>query len=67
MATLGGAVAAAQAHPGPAGDALLALSRTAFTGAMQVTALLAALIVATACVLAARILRQPVGARPRTP
>jgi len=46
---------------------LLALSRTAFTGAMQVTALLAALIVATACVLAVRILHQPGGARPRIP
>ncbi|HSW24906.1 MAG TPA: MFS transporter, partial [Burkholderiaceae bacterium] len=66
VSTLGGAVAAAQAHPGPAGDALLALSRAAFTGAMQATALLAALIVATACVLATRILRQPVGAQPRT-
>jgi DHA2 family multidrug resistance protein-like MFS transporter len=57
MATLGGAVAAAQAHPGPTGEALLAVSRAAFTDAMQLTALLAMLIVAGASVVSARILR----------
>jgi len=57
IATLGGAVAAAQAHPGPAGDALLAMSRSAFTEAMQFTAGLATLIVVAAGVAAARILR----------
>jgi MFS transporter, DHA2 family, multidrug resistance protein len=56
-ATLGGAVATAQAHPGPIGDALLALSRAAFTDGMQLTAWVATLVVAFASVVAARILR----------
>jgi DHA2 family multidrug resistance protein-like MFS transporter len=62
LATLGGAVAAAQAHPGPAGDALLAGSRAAFTGAMQVTSLLAMATVVGASVVSARILRNGRGA-----
>src|SRR5688572_6086569 len=41
MATLGGAVAAAQAQPGPVNDALLVVSRAAFTDSMQLTSLLA--------------------------
>jgi DHA2 family multidrug resistance protein-like MFS transporter len=57
LATLGGAVAAAQASPGPAADALLVVSRAAFTDAMQVTAFTATAVVAAACVLSARILR----------
>ena len=61
MATLGGATATAQAHPGPVGDALLAVSRAAFTDAMQLSAFVAMLVVATAGVLAARILRESGG------
>ncbi|HEY6514038.1 MAG TPA: MFS transporter [Burkholderiaceae bacterium] len=61
IATLGGAVAAAQAHPGPTGDALLALSRSAFTGAMQFTAVLATAILVAASVAAARLLRPRAG------
>jgi DHA2 family multidrug resistance protein-like MFS transporter len=57
MATLGGAVAAAQAQPGPASDALLQVSRAAFTDAMQLTSWLAMAIVVAASVVAARILR----------
>ena len=57
MATLGGAVAAAHANPGPAGDALLNVSRAAFTDAMQVTSLLAMGIVVAASVVSAHILR----------
>ncbi|HET9205824.1 MAG TPA: MFS transporter [Burkholderiaceae bacterium] len=62
MATLGGAVAAAQAHPGPAGDALLSVSRAAFTASMQLTSVLAMVIVVAASVVAARILRNGRGA-----
>jgi DHA2 family multidrug resistance protein-like MFS transporter len=57
LATLGGAVAAAAAHPGPAADALLGVSRAAFTDSMQVTALLAMAIVIAASLVSARILR----------
>jgi len=65
MATLGGAVAAARAHPGPMGDALLSVSRAAFTDAMQLTALLAMGIVVAASVVSARILRgAPAASRP---
>ncbi|HEX6722377.1 MAG TPA: MFS transporter, partial [Burkholderiaceae bacterium] len=62
LATLGGAVAAAQAHPGPTGDALLSGSRAAFTGAMQFTSLLAMATVVAASVVSARILRNSRGA-----
>jgi DHA2 family multidrug resistance protein-like MFS transporter len=57
MATLGGAVAAAQAQPGAVNDALLSVSRAAFTDAMHLTALLAMMIVVGASVVSARILR----------
>jgi DHA2 family multidrug resistance protein-like MFS transporter len=57
MATLGGALATAQSQPGPTGDALLAVSRSAFTDAMQLSAFVAMLVVASAGVLAVRILR----------
>ncbi len=67
LATLGGAVAAAQVHPGPTGDALLAGSRAAFTGAMQLTSLLAMAIVAAASVVSARILRNGRGAAASAP
>jgi DHA2 family multidrug resistance protein-like MFS transporter len=56
MATLGGAVAAAQANPGPAADALLSVSRAAFTDAMQLTSLMAMATVVAASVVSARIL-----------
>jgi len=62
MATLGGAVAAAHANPGPAGDALLSVSRAAFTASMQLTSVLAMVIVVAASVVAARILRNGGGA-----
>ncbi len=62
MATLGGAVAAAQAQPGPIGDALLGVSRAAFTSAMQLTSLLAMATVVAASVASARILRNGRGA-----
>jgi DHA2 family multidrug resistance protein-like MFS transporter len=57
LATLGGAVAAAAALAGPAGDALLAAARGAFVDALQFTAFTGAAIVALASVVAARILR----------
>jgi len=57
MATLGGAVAAAQAIPGPVGDALLAASRAAFVGALQFTAALGAFVVVVTSIVSARILR----------
>jgi MFS transporter, DHA2 family, multidrug resistance protein len=57
LATLGGAVAAAQALPGPAGAALLASARAAFVDALQVTAVAGAAIVVAASLLAARLLR----------
>ncbi|HMH18634.1 MAG TPA: MFS transporter [Burkholderiales bacterium] len=59
MATLGGAVAAAQGVAGPVGDALLAASRAAFVGALQLTAAIGAAVMAVASVVSARILRSP--------
>ncbi len=69
MATLGGAVAAAHALPGPSGDALLAASRAAFGDALQFTAILGALVLLLASVLSARILRpaSPSAVQPRVP
>lgn len=69
MATLGGAVAAAHALPGPTGDALLAASRAAFGDALQLTAILGALVLLLASVLSARILRpaSPPAVQPRVP
>jgi hypothetical protein len=55
-------VATAQAHPGPAGDALLSVSRAAFTASMQVTSVLAMVIVVAASLVAAKILRNGAGA-----
>jgi DHA2 family multidrug resistance protein-like MFS transporter len=57
MATLGGAVAAASALPGPAGDALLAAARAAFVDALQFIAVACAAVVFLAAAVAARILR----------
>jgi DHA2 family multidrug resistance protein-like MFS transporter len=57
MGTLGGAVAAAAANPGAAGEALLAAARDAFVDALQVNAALAGAIVVAASAIAARILR----------
>ena len=59
MATIGGAVAAAQALPGPAGDALLVASRAAFVDALQLSATIGAATMLAASVLSARILRSP--------
>ncbi|MEF7616109.1 MFS transporter [Aquincola sp. MAHUQ-54] len=57
LSTLGGAVAAAQAAPGPAGELLLAAARAAFTDALQWTAGVGAVLVLAASLIAARILR----------
>lgn len=57
IATLGGAVATAQATPGPMGDALLAASRAAFVDALQFDAAVGAAIVVVASVMSACILR----------
>lgn len=57
LATMGGAVATAGELPGDMGDALLAAARSAFVDALQLSALAGAVIVATACIVTARILR----------
>jgi DHA2 family multidrug resistance protein-like MFS transporter len=57
LATLGGAVATAGELPGGVGDELLAAARGAFVDALQLGAFVAALIVAAACIVTARILR----------
>jgi len=57
LATLGGAIAAAAALPEPAGGALRAAAQDAFTGALQAAALVSVVIIVTAGVAAARILR----------
>jgi DHA2 family multidrug resistance protein-like MFS transporter len=59
LATIGGAVASAQAIGGAAGAEMLDNSREAFTFAMQVAAGAGALIVLVACVITARILGRP--------
>lgn len=56
-ATLGGAVALAQAQGGPEGQALADAARAAFSGAVHVTAAVAAAIVLMAAVLVAVRLR----------
>jgi len=55
--TLGGAVAAAHSLPGPAAEAMLAAARAAFVDALQLTALIGAILVVFAAAVAARILR----------
>jgi DHA2 family multidrug resistance protein-like MFS transporter len=65
MATLGGALAVARSHAGPAGDALVAASRAAFVDALQLSAAIGAVIVIAAGALAARILRN--GGKRRAP
>ena len=57
MATLGGAVAAAATLPVHLGELLLASAGAAFTNALQVNAVVAAMVVLAASVAAARILR----------
>ena len=59
LATIGGAVASAQALGGAAGELLLAAARAAFTLALQAAAVAGAAIVLLACVLTARLLRKP--------
>lgn len=56
LATIGGAAAGAQALGGPAGEALLAAAREAFTLSFRVAAVAGAVIVVLACVLTVRIL-----------
>jgi DHA2 family multidrug resistance protein-like MFS transporter len=57
MATLGGALAAAQSLPASVGDALLAASRAAFVDALRLTAAVGALVMLAASVVSAQILR----------
>jgi DHA2 family multidrug resistance protein-like MFS transporter len=59
LGTLGGALAAAQAIGGSAGESLHAAARAAFVDALQFSAIAAAVIVLAAAALAARILRGP--------
>jgi DHA2 family multidrug resistance protein-like MFS transporter len=59
MATIGGAVAAAQTLPGADGAALLVVSRAAFVDALQLSALIGAATLLAASVVSARILRPP--------
>jgi MFS transporter, DHA2 family, multidrug resistance protein len=58
LGTLGGAIAAAAKLPGGAGDALLLSARTAFVDAMQIAAIVAALILLATSVALAHILRE---------
>jgi DHA2 family multidrug resistance protein-like MFS transporter len=62
MATLGGAVAAAQGLPGAVGDVLLAAARSAFVDALQLTTAVAASIVLAASFVTGRILRNAAAA-----
>jgi DHA2 family multidrug resistance protein-like MFS transporter len=57
MATLGGAMAAANTLPEPLGDVLRASAGAAFTNALQINAVVAAVVILAASVVAARILR----------
>ena len=57
MATLGGALAAAQSLPASVGDALLAASRAAFVDALRVTAAVGAIVLLAVSVVSAQILR----------
>ena len=57
MATLGGAMAAANTLPEHLGDVLRASAGAAFTNALQINAVLAAAVILAASVVAARILR----------
>ncbi len=59
LATIGGAVASAEALGGGAGEALLGAARAAFTSALQAAALAGAVIVLLACALTARIMGRP--------
>jgi DHA2 family multidrug resistance protein-like MFS transporter len=57
LSTLGGAVTAAAGLSAPSGPALASAARAAFMDAMQVAALVGALILVVASVCSARILR----------
>lgn len=59
LATLGGAVAVAEAAGGATGAALQAAASAAFTDALQWTAVAGALVVVAANLLSARLLRRP--------
>jgi MFS transporter, DHA2 family, multidrug resistance protein len=62
--TLGGAAAAATRLPDPAASALLAAARDAFTGSLQVTAVVGAIVVALTAALATVLLR-PIAQTPK--
>ena len=62
LATLGGAVSVAQTLDDATGAALMGAARSAFTDALQLVAVLGAVIVVTASGLAARMLRRSGGA-----
>jgi MFS transporter, DHA2 family, multidrug resistance protein len=57
LATLGGALAASELLPAPAGEALRAAARAAFVDATQLAAAVGLAIVLLACAVTARILR----------
>jgi DHA2 family multidrug resistance protein-like MFS transporter len=59
MATLGGAEVAARALSGGMGDALLAAARASFTDALQLNALIGAIVLVAAAAMSARLLRRP--------
>jgi DHA2 family multidrug resistance protein-like MFS transporter len=58
LATLGGAGAVGQTLGGATGAALIGAARSAFTDALQLVAVLGAVIIVSASVLAARMLRR---------
>jgi MFS transporter, DHA2 family, multidrug resistance protein len=58
LATLGGAVAAAQELPEPLGRAVLHASQTAFGDALQLNGALSAIIMVVACGVTVRLLRR---------
>lgn len=62
-ATLGGALAIAQALPPPAGEALRATASAAFVDVLQLVALVAVAVIVAAAIVAGRILRRPPAAR----
>jgi DHA2 family multidrug resistance protein-like MFS transporter len=58
VATLGGALEAANRMPSDAAKALIGAAQAAFTDALQFTALVSSVLVLLASVLAARMLRR---------
>jgi DHA2 family multidrug resistance protein-like MFS transporter len=58
LSTLGGAVSAAHALPGPMGDALLTAARQSFSHALQLTAAIGAVLLVVASVVSARVIKR---------